>query len=533
MLKTYTGTFAKLIEEYLMENNIIFPEQAGAKKGQLGCTDQLLINRVVTDEIKKGRKKNLCMLWLDYKKAYDSVPHAWILEALHWVKVLEKIILAIEHLIGKWKTELNIPTVDGNVMIGDIIYNKGMLQGNFVSVILLILSLNPLSFLLNKTDGYKIGLGTLVEKILTYLFFVDDLKLFAPNLDQSKLQLDIVTQFSKDIGMEFGEDKCSYIYIECGKKKTQGELIKVNEVTIKELEEGKRYRYFGQDKSIGYDGKLNKERVEKEYYRQVRRIWSSELNAKNKVIAHNSFAVPFLTPTIGILDLSLAEMENVDKKTRRILCMTGTFHWNSDVNRLYLKRTEKGRGLKSFEETYISRIVSLKRHIERDRDKNHYLENAHHYEKDRIMRPRNEYEKLYLVEHTEGENTRQTLKTTSDKIKQRLCESNKEKWLKKPQHGYLHSKTYKNENINHKASNLWIKEGKFSSHVEGFLFAIQEQEIDTKGLQKMREKNKDLRATMPSLCRRRNHLSHYKLLYLPQPQSVPPCEAQPRSQNHL
>ena len=70
MLKTYTGTLAKLIEEHLMENNIIFPEQAGATKGLWGCTDQLLINLVVTDEVKKGRK-NLCMIWLDYKKAYD------------------------------------------------------------------------------------------------------------------------------------------------------------------------------------------------------------------------------------------------------------------------------------------------------------------------------------------------------------------------------------------------------------------------------------------------------------------------------
>ena len=87
-------------------------------------------------------------------------------------------------------------------------------------------------------------------------------------------------------------------------------------------------------------------------------------------------------------------MENVDKKTRRILCMTGNFHRNSDVNRLYLKRTEGGRGLKSFEETYISRIVSLKRHIEQDRDKNHYLENVYHHEKDRIVR----LGKLYLVE---------------------------------------------------------------------------------------------------------------------------------------
>ena len=70
------------------------------------------------------------------------------------------------------------------------------------------------------------------------------------------------------------------------------------------------------------------------------------------------------------------------------------FLQNSDVNRLYLKRTEGGRGLKSFEETYISRIVSLKRHIERDRDKNHYLEDVYHHEKDRIVRLENEYEKL-------------------------------------------------------------------------------------------------------------------------------------------
>ena len=138
MLKTYTGTLAKHIEEHLMENNIIFPEQAGAKKGLWGCTDQLLINLVVTDEVKKGRKY-LCMLWLDYKKAYDPLPPAWILEELRLAKVPEQIILAIEHLIGKWKTELNISKVDGNVTIGDIIYNKGVLQGDFLSVILFIL----------------------------------------------------------------------------------------------------------------------------------------------------------------------------------------------------------------------------------------------------------------------------------------------------------------------------------------------------------------------------------------------------------
>ena len=49
MMKVYTGCLALLIEEHCVENNIIFPEQAGDKKGMWGCTDQLLINKVVSD----------------------------------------------------------------------------------------------------------------------------------------------------------------------------------------------------------------------------------------------------------------------------------------------------------------------------------------------------------------------------------------------------------------------------------------------------------------------------------------------------
>ena len=56
LMETYTGTLALPLEEHLRDNNIIAPEQAGAKKGMWGCTDQLLINRVVTDEVTKGRR---------------------------------------------------------------------------------------------------------------------------------------------------------------------------------------------------------------------------------------------------------------------------------------------------------------------------------------------------------------------------------------------------------------------------------------------------------------------------------------------
>ena len=37
------------------------------------------IHRAVIKEV-KSRDKNLAMAWIDYTKAYDMVPHLWIIE---------------------------------------------------------------------------------------------------------------------------------------------------------------------------------------------------------------------------------------------------------------------------------------------------------------------------------------------------------------------------------------------------------------------------------------------------------------------
>ena len=142
-----------------------------------------------------------------------------------------------------------------------------------------------------------------------------------------------------------------------------------NDVTIKELKEGELYKYLGLDENIQYDGSINKGKILKEYFRRVKAIWSSKLNSRNKTIAHNTFALPILVPTAGILEWTLQEIEEVDKKTRKLLCMSGNFHRNSDVDRLYVKRKDGGRGLKSFEDSFINRIIGLARHLERDRTK--------------------------------------------------------------------------------------------------------------------------------------------------------------------
>ena len=60
----------------------------------------------------------------------------------------------------------------------------------------------------------------------------------------------------------------------------------------------------------------------------------------NKVIAHNKFTVYVFITSVGIIDLTINEIKEIDCKTRKQLAMTGNFHPNGDVNSSYQGQKE-------------------------------------------------------------------------------------------------------------------------------------------------------------------------------------------------
>ena len=91
--------------------------------------------------------------------------------------------------------------------------------------------------------------------------------------------------------MDFGIDKCAYMKVVKGKKVSNLQPLEINDIVIQPIEEGDTYKYLWKDENINFDGPINKERVTKEYFTRVRKIWTSELSTYNKVTAYNSFAV--------------------------------------------------------------------------------------------------------------------------------------------------------------------------------------------------------------------------------------------------
>ena len=155
--------------------------------------------------------------------------------------------------------------------------------------------------------------------------------------------------------------------------------------------------------------------------------------------------------------------------------MIGNFHRNSDVDRLYVKRSEGGRGITSFESSFKTKIVAIRRRLIRDHHRNHSLDNVLQHEQNRIMKLGKEYEEMYLKE--DGEDMGKD-NTFTKRITKKINKQSKDHWQAKAQHGYMFKKTWEKESTDVNTANMWLKKGKLPSHTKGFLFG--EQEIDTK-----------------------------------------------------
>ena len=94
--------------------------------------------------------------------------------------------------------------------------------------------------------------------------------------------LTIVKTFSDDIKMEFGLDKCAKATFKRGRlTKTTDLHLDVNTV-IEELDQESTYKYLGVNEGDGLQHSAMKEKIRKEYYRRVRMVLKTELNAANK-----------------------------------------------------------------------------------------------------------------------------------------------------------------------------------------------------------------------------------------------------------
>jgi len=97
--KLFTSIISRRMQKYMEDENLMPKEQKGCCRGSQGCKDELLISKAILQECKR-RKKNLFMAWIDYQKAFDGLPHSWIIKFLDIIGLNTKVISFTKKVVG-------------------------------------------------------------------------------------------------------------------------------------------------------------------------------------------------------------------------------------------------------------------------------------------------------------------------------------------------------------------------------------------------------------------------------------------------
>jgi hypothetical protein len=160
-----------------------------------------------------------------------------------------------------------------------------------------------------------------------------------------------------------------------------------------------------------------------------------------------------------------------------------------------LSRKQAGRGVNSILDMFYTRLINLAHHLRERARVNRYLAEVVAHEEQRLLRYTDE---LISAVGIPPPNPGMENQYLSAAVKSRLQAGHVRAWTEKTMHGYSKREAEKMTSRDAVVSNGWTRSLKLTSHLEGYLCAIQEQEIETRHLQQMRASNPD---QINSLCR--------------------------------
>ncbi|XP_045463785.1 uncharacterized protein LOC123673343 [Harmonia axyridis] len=384
--------------------------------------------------------------------------------------------------MGEWRTSLILKTGATIIKTADIAIRRGLFQGDSLSPLWFCLALNPLSTLINEQKyGYILDKNRKIK--ITHQLYIDDLKLYASNEEQLEKMLEIVATFSETIRMEMGLDKCARLKVKRGKISENDSNI-FNPNAIQNLGMDETYKYLGIQQALEIKNAEMKEAFSKKLFHRVNQVLKSKLNSKSLFLALNTWALPIMTYTFGVLTWSTTELQALDTKIRTILTKYGVHHPHSSVARLYLQRHLGGRGMLNLETSHNKSVIKLREYFMK--------------------------QNLSFVRALRSLDVGCSPLRLSDSdfaLPIRTQQNLQEEWKAKVLHG-RYPNNLDNSNVKKKESLTYLKAGYLFPETEGRLLAIQDQVIPTRSYLK----NIAGQQLTSDLCRKcklgREHIQH-------------------------
>uniref|UniRef100_A0A0N4ZTT9 Reverse transcriptase domain-containing protein n=1 Tax=Parastrongyloides trichosuri TaxID=131310 RepID=A0A0N4ZTT9_PARTI len=301
--------------------------QAAAFKGLPGTLHAMMVNNAIL----KQNPKSKSVLYVDMKKAFDSVSHKAIKLAISVLNLPDSIKSYINDMLSKGGFTISNIESSKSSKPGKIEVHQGVMQGCALAPCLFVIAMDVISFQLNKQAKVTIGKttkdfiiykghqnpisteqkvnkksfqttgkgqGNIVTKtiepihidrraqnqLINHISFVDDVKIYAKDNNSLRTMKNIFESVALQLGLHVNAKKCGAIY-----NKVKDDNIRLEDI----VELDSCYKYLGipeLGRSVGT--KQLELALEKKILASVCKVFSTKLNIGQKIRWYNSTIAP-------------------------------------------------------------------------------------------------------------------------------------------------------------------------------------------------------------------------------------------------
>lgn len=280
-------------------------EQAGFRT-KYGTNDHLLTMKLIIEKCIEYNKP-LMLIFIDFKKAFDTVDHQKLLEALAECRIDYRYSSAIKYI---YTTSTAYVKINNNQHTNKFKIERGLRQGDALSPKLFVTLLQSV---LNKIRWNNMGINIDGEN-LSHLCFADDIVLITDDTAKAQTMLQNLQTAAEKVGLEINLSKTQYMT-----NLVLSNSLKINNINI---EQTYSYKYLGHEISIERDNQTREiqRRIGLTWaaFGKLKSVFRSNLPICLKRKVFNQCVLPVLTYGAETLTLTRKNITKIQVMQRRM-----------------------------------------------------------------------------------------------------------------------------------------------------------------------------------------------------------------------
>jgi hypothetical protein len=297
------------------------------------------------------KKRGLTLIQLDITKAFDTIPHEVIGDALKRKGIPEIIINLITDAYKNIHTNINQGSIEVSMNI-----KRGVKQGDPLSPFIFNAILEPLLLHLEQMKGYQIKNNIQVSS----LAFADDLILVSTETSDAEKLLRATEEYLDNLGMSLSVLKCTAFSIKTSKDSWHVQdpnLISISGEEIPPLRADATTHYLGGTFSP-WKG-LRKDKLETELSDTLQRVERLSLKPHQKAQLITTYIIPHYLHTLILEITPITTIRNIDQEIRRVIKNIYHLPQCTANGLLYCGKQNGGLGIPKLERIVISASLKM------------------------------------------------------------------------------------------------------------------------------------------------------------------------------